>query len=229
MAVYAVVPLKNLTVSKRRLSTVFTPLERRQLTLAMLEDVLNALKASVVDKIVVIGEDVPVQEMAVKFGASFLWAKGASLNPAIEEATFWSVRDGAKSVLVLPEDIPLLIAKDLNRILELGAKGGSAVVLSPSQNWGTSALFQSPPQLIPPRFGPKSFLSHVQEAYRKGISVRLYFSNGLATDIDSAEDLKKLFEAENITVCRKVLEQIVLNSSKANKFFAASLGLKNKR
>ena len=223
LAVYAVVPVKNLTVSKRRLSTVFTPLERRQLTLAMLEDVLNAVKTSVVDKIVVIGEDDQVQEMASKFGASFLWAKGASLNPAIEEATSWSVKDGAKSILVLPADVPLLNAKDLNRILELGMHGGSAVVLSPSQNWGTNALYQNPPQLIPACFGPKSFLSHIQEAYRKGISVRLHFSSGLATDIDSAEDLKKIFETENSTVCKQVLQQITRSNARANEFFAAKI------
>lgn len=226
MSVYAVVPVKNLAVSKRRLSTVFSPLERRQLTLAMLEDVLNALTASVVDKIVVIGEDDQVQEMASKFGASFLWANGASLNPAIEEAISWSVQDGAKSILVVPADVPLLMAKDLNRILELGMNGGSAVVLSPSQNWGTNALYQNPPQLIPACFGPKSFLSHIQEAYRKGISVRLHFSSGLATDIDSVEDLKKLFVAENSTVCRKVLEQIILSNAAASEFLAAETEIK---
>jgi 2-phospho-L-lactate guanylyltransferase len=221
VAVYAVVPVKNLTVSKRRLSTVFTPLERRQLTLAMLEDVLNALKASVVDKIAVIGEDSQVQQMAAKFGASFLWARGASLNPAIEEAISWSVHDGAKSILVLPADVPLLNAKDLNRILELGMNGGSTVVLSPSQNWGTNALYQNPPQLIPACFGPKSFLNHIQEAYRKGIRVGLHFSSGLSNDIDSAEDLKKLFEAEDSTVCKMILEKIILHNAAASEFFAA--------
>ena len=220
VAVYAVVPVKNLTVSKRRLSTVFTPIERRQLTLAMLEDVLNALKASVFDKIVLIGEDSQVQEMAAKYGATFLWAKGANLNSAIEEATIWSMQDGAKSILVLPADVPLLSAKDLNRILELGMNGDSAVVLSPSQNWGTNALYQNPPQLISACFGPRSFLSHIQEAYRKGISVRLDFSNGLSNDIDSAEDLKKLFEGENSTFCRQVLEKIILSNVTASEFFA---------
>jgi 2-phospho-L-lactate guanylyltransferase (CobY/MobA/RfbA family) len=67
LTLYAVVPVKKLGVSKRRLSTVFTPQERKQLTLAMLEDVLAALKASAVDKILVIGEDPRVQRRATEF------------------------------------------------------------------------------------------------------------------------------------------------------------------
>ncbi len=43
MLVYAVVPVKGLGVSKERLSTVLSPQERKELTLAMLEDVLTAL------------------------------------------------------------------------------------------------------------------------------------------------------------------------------------------
>ena len=226
MAVYAVVPVKTLADSKRRLSSVFTPQERKELTLAMLEDVLNALQASVVDETVIVGEDLAVEQVAKKFGASYLSANGASLNPTIEEATSWCMKKGSESVLVLPADVPLLDAKDINRIIELGKGGGSAVVLSPSQNWGTNALFQNPPKLIPACFGPKSFLNHIREAYCKGIGVRLHFSSGLATDIDSAEDLKKLFETENRTVSRRILEQITKSSVKASEYFAVKTAIK---
>jgi 2-phospho-L-lactate/phosphoenolpyruvate guanylyltransferase len=217
LALYAVVPVKNLKTSKRRLSAVLTPQERKQLTLAMLEDVLTAVKASIVNKIVVIGEDVEVQEVAERFGASYLSAAKDGLNLAIEEATSWCIQHNAESVLVLPADIPLITTKEVDRIVELG-KGKCAVVLSPSGNWGTNALYQCPPKLIPACFGSKSFIEHIREAYTKGISVRLHFSTGLATDIDSAEDLCKLFEVKNSTVCRRVLEQIALNSKKAQVF-----------
>jgi 2-phospho-L-lactate/phosphoenolpyruvate guanylyltransferase len=218
LTLYAVVPVKNLGVSKRRLSAVFTPQERKQLTLAMLEDVLAALKASVVNKILVIGEDPQVQQTAEKSGAAYLSTTKVGLNPAIEEAVDWCVEHSAGSVLVLPADVPFVIAKDINRVVELGV-GNCAVVLSPSSNWGTNALFQHPPKLIPACFGSQSFLAHICEAYRRGISVRLHFSAGLATDIDSAEDLRKVFEVDNATECRRVLEQITRNSSKAMDFF----------
>jgi len=219
LALYAVVPVKNLGVSKRRLSAVFTLQERKQLTLAMLEDVLAALKVSVVDKMLVVGEDSQVQQTAEKYGAAYLSTTKNGLNPAIEEAADWCVQHGADSVLVLPADVPFVTAKDINRVVELGA-GYCAIVLSPSNNWGTNALFQNPPKLIPACFGPQSFLAHIREAYGKGIGVRLHLSTGLATDIDSAEDLRKMFEVDRSSECRRVLEQIMRNSLKAQDFFA---------
>ena len=222
MAVYAVIPVKNLGATKKRLSAVFTPQERSQLTLAMLEDVSHALQSSEVDETVVVGEDSQVQRFAEKLGATYLSATDAGLNTAIEKATSWCMQRAAASVLVLPADVPLITSKDVNRLLKLGT-GGGAVVLSPSKNWGTNALLRSPPRLIPSCFGPKSFLNHIREAYQKGVSVRLYFSAGLAADVDSAEDLKRLFDVENCTVCRKTLEKITLSSKKACDYFSTKL------
>jgi 2-phospho-L-lactate guanylyltransferase len=219
MAVYAVVPVKSLAASKQRLSTVFTPQERKQLTLAMLEDVLKALKGSVVDEVLVVGEDSEVHQTAEEFGAFYLSANRAGLNSAIEASCEWCVCQNATSVLVLPADIPLLSSKEVNRIIELG-KGTSAVVLAPSKNWGTNALYQNPPKLIPARFGPKSFFKHIREAYRKGGSVRLHFSQGTSRDIDSAADLKNLLKVENNTSCRSTLMLIMENNEKAKVYFA---------
>ena len=197
--------------SKKRLSTVFTPQERAMLTLAMLEDVLKALKASVVDKIVVVGEDSQVQETAEQFGAFYRFANGATLNSAVEETTSYCVEKGAQSILVLPADVPLINSEEINRIIQLADDGNSAVVLSPSHDWGTNALYQSPPKLIPACFGPESFINHIREALRNDVSVRLHFSNQLAADIDSVEDLKKIFEIKNTTISKRFLEQINFN------------------
>jgi 2-phospho-L-lactate guanylyltransferase len=211
VAIYAIIPVKKLADSKKRLSTVFTPLERATLTLTMLEDVLKALKASVVDEVVVVAEDSQVQQAAEKFGAFYRFANGATLNSAIEETTEYCIIKGAQSVLVLPADIPLVESEEIDRIIQLVNGGSSAVVLSPSHDWGTNALYQSPPKLIPACFGPESFLKHMGAAFQKCVSVRLHFSNNLASDIDSAKDLKKLFEVENTTISKRFLEQINFN------------------
>ena len=74
MAVFAVVPVKRLNVSKRRLSAVLNPEERSLLTVAMLEDVLAALKASTVHETVVVSNDSVVREVADRFGFSYFSA-----------------------------------------------------------------------------------------------------------------------------------------------------------
>jgi 2-phospho-L-lactate guanylyltransferase len=229
MTVYAVVPVKKLGVTKRRLSRVLTPQQRQQLTLAMLQDVLTAINCSKVDTSVVVGEDDAVGEMAKKFGSSYLSANGADLNGAIENAQDWCLQNGASAVLVLPADLPLLEVEDINRILELGA-GDSAVVLSPSRDWGTNALYQTPPKQIPACFGPQSFMRHIKEAYQRGISVRLHFSHSLAADVDCARDLKKVFHSKQKTVTKQVLEQIKLagkNSLTSSPVNAAEQKIKN--
>jgi len=212
VAVHAIIPVKKLAQSKKRLSAVFTPQERAMLTLAMLEDVLNALKASAVDKVVIVAEDFQVQETAEQFGASYRFANGATLNSSIEETTSYCVEKGAQSILVLPADVPLVNSEEINRIIQLADDGNPAVVLSPSHDWGTNALYQNPPKLIPACFGPESFINHIREAFRNDVSVRLHFSNQLAADIDSVEDLKKIFEIKNTTISKRFLEQINFNS-----------------
>ena len=120
MSVYAVVAVKGLDASKKRLSSVLSPQERTQLTLAMLEDVLNALQTSTIDKIVIVSNDFTLRDFASKFNAIHLVQKISGLNSAVEEATEWCMQKGAEAVLVLPADIPLMSSEDVDTIVELG-------------------------------------------------------------------------------------------------------------
>ena len=205
MAVYAVVPVKHLDASKRRLSSVLTPKGRRELTLVMLEDVLAAIKSSAVKQILVVASDFEVQEVAEKFGAAFTNDNNRGLNSAVNRSIDWCFQEGSDSVLVLPADVPLLRPVDINRIIDLGNCEESTVVLSPSTNGGTNALYQKPPHLIDARFGLKSFEKHIKQARERGVSLKLYCSSSVAFDIDSEQDLKRLQGTENRTCSRQFL------------------------
>ena len=206
MSVYAVVAVKGLDTSKKRLSSVLSPQERSQLTLAMLEDVLNALQTSNIDKTVIVSNDFTLRDFAEKFNSTHLVQKISGLNFAVKEATEWCMQKGAEAVLVLPADIPLLSSEDVDTIVELGVCGEQTVVLSCSYDGGTNALFQSPPNLIHACFGPESFSKHIKEAQRRGVCFKLHNSIGVATDIDSVEDLGKLLKIEGNTACRRIIE-----------------------
>lgn len=205
MDVYAVVPFKGLRGPKKRLSPILSPQERKQLTQAMFEDVLNALQKSTISKIVIVSRDNTMELVANKFNAFYLAEKNHGLNSAIEEATEWCIKQGAEAVLVLPADIPLLTAEDVSKIIELGNCPEPTVVLSRSFDDGTNVLFRRPPNAIRPSFGLKSFEKHLEEGYSKGLSLKIYHSKGVAMDIDSAEDLEKLFRSECKTACQKVI------------------------
>jgi 2-phospho-L-lactate/phosphoenolpyruvate guanylyltransferase len=219
MKVYAVVPVKRLGDSKKRLSSLLSPQERRLLVLAMLEDVLEALRASKVDKTLVVSEDSEMRTFAEKHGASYLSPADSALNASLEESADWCVKHGAGAVLVLPADVPLVTAKDVDALVRLGLQRAS-VVVSPSWNGGTNALFQNPPKQIPTCFGSKSFSKHVNEGCCRGLEVRIYGSGGLALDVDSVEDLKRVFEAKSQTHCKRVLEQFAGVNPKVQAFLA---------
>jgi 2-phospho-L-lactate guanylyltransferase (CobY/MobA/RfbA family) len=108
-----------------------------------------------------------------------------------------------------------LSSADVDRIVDLGKCKEQTVVLSPSYDGGTNALFQNPPNLIRASFGPKSFAKHVKEAQSKGFCVRVYYSTGVVKDIDSAEDLDELMKTENSTVCQRILSNFNLNGNGA--------------
>lgn len=211
MSVLAVVPVKSLLKSKTRLSAVLSSQERRTLTLTMLEDVLTALKSSMADRICVISSDSTVQALANKFKVEYLSENQQGLNQAIEQATEWCIHNDAKSVLVLPADVPLIASEDINQIIKLSSEEPT-VVISSSQNGGTNALLQKPPNLIPVCFGPHSFMKHVWEASAKSVVLKLYTSSRVSLDIDSSEDIKNFLNTESQTVSRRFLEQTKLHN-----------------
>lgn len=212
MDVYAIVPVKKIGVSKRRLSQNLSIRERKALTVAMLEDVLKALKESNVTKVLVVSNDPNVHPIAEQFGAYFFSPLRKGLNSAIEEAFVWCMRNNADSVLVLPSDIPLISSKDINTLVLLGSNE-RRVVLVPSRDLGTNAFFQSPPHLVRASFGPGSFKKHLNEAICKGACVKFYYSLGSGLDIDSIDDLQILLKTDLDTLSKRVLNKFDVSKS----------------
>jgi 2-phospho-L-lactate guanylyltransferase len=205
MSTFAVVPVKTLLKSKTRLSNFFTFQERTLFTIAMLEDVLNALKSSNVDKTVVVSSDLTVKRFVKNFGMTFLKETQKGLNQALNQATKWCVRNAAEWVLVLPADVPLITSKDINQLVKLSLN--NSVVISPSRNGGTNALLETPPGVISPCFGPDSFKKHTCKALAKHVQTKIYVSSNVMLDIDSEEDLEQLLRAGKQTASHSFLKQ----------------------
>ncbi|NLE04041.1 MAG: hypothetical protein GX638_04455, partial [Crenarchaeota archaeon] len=153
-----------------------------------------------------------------RFGVFYLEASQDGLNLSLNEAISWCTNQQADWIIILPADIPLLRACDINKIIELGINGSSAVLV-PSADNGTNTLFQSVPVFIDPCFGPRSFRKHSKLIFSKGIDARFYGSLNVICDIDSADDLKKVLSIKNNTLCREALEQIINHNKTARDFF----------
>jgi len=189
VSVSAIIPVKNLDEAKSRLSSLLSAKERREFCLEMLRDVLTAVKTTRCIKwTVVVSMDATVFQTAKSFDVVPLKESEPGLNQAVSEGVSWCVRNGAKSVLILPADIPLVTPGDLDRIFSLGKV--ASMVISPSRSKdGTNALLLTPPNVLPTFYGKHSFRRYLEEATKRAISLRIIKLPRIALDIDTIEDL----------------------------------------
>ena len=217
MSVFAIVPVKRLSETKKRLSVVLDGEERREFALAMLLDILEAVSASDVDETLLLGSDREVERLSSDRGMMFLSDTGGELNQVLEHATHWTLGEGAESVLVLPADVPLVTSREINGIISLCSDRPS-VGVSPSVAGGTNALMRNPPNVMPTYFGPKSYKRHLDEASKLGIQASTFESQGLSLDIDLPRDLRLLYrlgegtESQRFLRSKEIHERITKDS-----------------
>jgi 2-phospho-L-lactate/phosphoenolpyruvate guanylyltransferase len=183
------IPVKALAKAKSRLAPELTPLERGALTLAMLEDVLDATLAVAGWDTWVVSPDEAVLEIAARRGASAIPEEKGPLSQAIRQAELLAKERDADALAVLPGDLPLLTADALTGALHtLGT-----VVIAPSADRnGTNLLLRRPPRAIQARFGPDSYQRHLALAQTKGLPVSTVERRELAFDLDHPGDILTL-------------------------------------
>jgi 2-phospho-L-lactate/phosphoenolpyruvate guanylyltransferase len=183
------VPVKSLSRAKSRLAPALTDLERGALTLAMLEDVLDASLHVPGWETWVVSPDEVALEIAARRGARPVAEAKPPLASAIRQVEALAKDEGAGTLAVLPADVPLVTAETLH----LALRTLGAVVLAPSADGaGTSLLLRRPPKAIPARFGPDSFRRHVQLAAERGLPVSVVERQELSFDVDRPGDILTL-------------------------------------
>jgi 2-phospho-L-lactate/phosphoenolpyruvate guanylyltransferase len=186
------VPVKALARSKSRLAPVLSPLERAALSLALLEDVLDAALAVPGWETLVVSPDEAVLEVSARRGATPVVEATPPLAAAIRQAEDEALDRGAGALAVLPADLPLLTAEELSAALHtLGP-----VVAAPAESdGGTNLLLRRPPRAIAARFGRDSFRRHTASAAARGLPVSVVESPGLAFDLDLPAHLTEVLRA----------------------------------
>ncbi|MGH2676378.1 MAG: 2-phospho-L-lactate guanylyltransferase, partial [Actinomycetota bacterium] len=149
------VPVKSLERAKGRLSAILRPLERAALTLAMLEDVLDACLAVPGWQTWVISADEAVLEVSARRRTRPVPEEDPGLLAAVRQIEEEAA--GADALAVVLGDLPLLTVE----ALEVALHTLGPVVAAPSDSdAGTNLLLRRPPRVIPARFGTDSFRKH---------------------------------------------------------------------
>ena len=183
------VPVKSLSRAKTRLSPALTGLERGALTLAMLEDVLDAALSVPGWETWVISPDEVALEIAAGRGARPIPEAKPPLANAIRQVEAKAKEEGANALAVLPADVPLVTVDTLHEALRTL---GAVVLARSADGLGTSLLLRRPPRAIPARFGPDSFRRHVELAEMRGLPVSVVERRELSFDVDRPDDILTL-------------------------------------
>lgn len=201
------VPVKNLANAKQRLAPLLAPAERRRLAEVMLEDVLSTLAAwAARPAVTVVSSDPLAGRLAHRFSFELMDdPENLGETQAIAMATAACQAAGA-ATLVLPADIPLLEAGELERLLAAAPAEGAVLVPS-ADGRGSNAVLRRPGGLFPLTFGGHSFERHLQRARATGKPCITLRSPGIALDVDAPADLRLLLAAPGDTRAQRLLRE----------------------
>lgn len=202
------VPVKNLDQAKQRLSSVLDQPARTQLAQAMLQDVLEAIGSwQNRPEVAIVTCDPFALALASRYGFEVIADHtNSGETDAIAMATHVCETRAVDNTLVIPADIPLIQAWELQHVLESAPPEGSVLVPA-GDGRGTNAIFRRPAGLFPLRFGNDSFKPHLAAAKATGKSCVVLSLPGIAVDVDQPSDLKQLVELPGNTRAQRLARQ----------------------
>ena len=192
MTIWAIVPVKPLRRGKSRLAGLLSEEQRTSLNRYLLEHTLTILnKISDIEHTLVVSRDPAALALTRSMGGRTVLEDGApQFNTAIKRATIVAQAQGARAVLILPADLPLIEPSDLETLLSQGLTPPVVVIAPDRRLDGTNGLFINPAGLIEYGYGPGSFQRHCQRATKACANLVVVNSERIGLDLDLPEDLE---------------------------------------
>ena len=192
MSIEAVVALKALSQSKRRLSAVLSDEQRSDLVEAMAQDVLSCLmRHPEIDAVHVVCGEGWTRDVFPE-GPLVVWQEAESHDHGLIAAhEMVAARTGAERLLFIHADLPFLGQEDISAVI--AASLDHHAVFSPDfTETGTNAVLRWRHQSLPLCFGEDSFARHQKAAKAAETRWRVVRASGVARDVDEPEDLDRL-------------------------------------
>ena len=184
----AVIPFKKEN-AKTRLSEILSENQRQELAFEMLLDVIFALEASgKFNEIEILNSSIS-SIMNTDFPENvnvLISEKG--LNEALNEYLDKLASHNMGEVLIIMADMPLVTKKQIQELTRLTAD----LVIAPGSGGGTNALLIRKPDKFHVDYYGTSFLDHLRIAEEAGLSMDIFDSFLMSTDIDEPRDLVEL-------------------------------------
>ena len=209
---WAVIPVKQISQAKQRLSKILSSEERRDFFSAMLEDVLSMMvKIDFFEKIILATNCPHAISIAGRHGIThFETGPDDGLNQAAGETVNHLLENGIRDMFLIPGDIPLITEEEINSVLKAHPSAPSLTIIPSRDKLGSNCILLSPPSRMPLKFGPDSYFRHLEIAQTNGLKVNPMEFPGFGLDIDEPKDLFELLKAEGNTRSQKYLRQLNL-------------------
>jgi len=193
---WALVPIKDFARAKSRLAAALTADQCAGLAGSMAADVVTALRGCAdIGHVACLGPAPRIQAFAAEYGCDFIAeTSGAGLSANLDIAARQLQEKGARTLLIVPSDLPTITPDDLTALL---AKHHGGLTICPAgRDAGTNAVVLSPPTGIGFLFGKQSYARHLRAAEAAGLEHRSVHAKAFETDIDVPADLKWLRSVE---------------------------------
>ena len=191
--VWAVVPIKRLSVAKQRLTALLKE-NREEFAYLLACRTLDVVRDSgLFDGIIVVSPDPRIAAAALARGALALDDRDAPLNEACSLGLAAVAERSARIAVLMPADLGLLSAPALAAVVQryavLRETGAAVGIVRCKDGTGTNMVLLDPAQPFEPRFGADSFARHASAA---AAAAHELTAPEVAFDIDAAEDLHRL-------------------------------------
>ena len=190
---WVVLPVRGLSAGKTRLAGALGPSERMRVNRDLVLHTLRVLGRWLggLERCLMVSPCARALRLAEQHGAMALRQPRprAGLNPALRFAVRHAAHSGARRVLILPCDLPLLSVSALDA-LRAAQRGEMRIVLAPDRaRTGTNALLLPSAAGFPLCFGTNSFALHREAASVRGWPLTVCERPELSFDLDTPEDL----------------------------------------
>jgi len=189
---FLVIPVKPAIGAKQRLASEL-PSEARQLvSRALAARIIRcAVEAWDASRAVVVCDDPDTAALCASRGLATVPDDGGGQSHAVRVGQRWCLDRGARTLVTVAADLPLVDRADLRQLRQLAAAlpANSLRVIPDREGSGSNGLLLNPASSDPFAFGPDSLRLHRLAAERLGLSFAVLDLPHLAWDVDRPVDL----------------------------------------
>ena len=191
---WAIIPINEFSRSFTRLSSVLDLEQRMELAKNLSGRLIQILlTVDEVEKVILFTceKDWPVEMQHSKLVLKKDKDK-KPLKQKIDSVADWAYELGAKKMMYLSIDLPIVEKKDITQIIDSHKHG--LTLVQAKKDGGTNALIADLPRKINFQFGADSFRKHLEAAKLEKLKTNIQSTEGLSFDLDDHDDWEFLIK-----------------------------------